>query len=271
VSGQVLTSSTYEGVDPYKDISCAISENWFLCTYYGQYQLRDQAQNLKGYQVVISDLYESELVDDRGALGDAANFSSLHPVDFPTGPTLPSVVSKTFILSGPITAPVVTQTRQGIAIRQLLAYMPDSHSIIGLPRMLLEPRRPVGRDPTAVELEEGLIKYVPAIELDPRMAITHSRDVIGVKEIITAPAILESTCLVFAYGVDIFGTRVAPSQAFDILGKGFNKVTLLGTVLALLVGVLALGPMVSSSFLVFCLGTVKRVSNSRAILYKYTC
>lgn len=245
VSGQVLASSSYEGVDPNKDITCALSENWFLCTYYGQYQLRDsEAQNLKGYQAVISDLYESELANDRGPLGDAANFSSLGPVDYPTGPALPSIVSKVFILSGPITSLAVTQTRQGIAMRQLLAYMPESHSIIGIPRMLLEPRRPVGRDPTPAELEEGLSRYAPAIELDPRMAVTHSRDVLGVRDIIAAPAILESTCLVFAYGVDLFGTRVAPSQAFDLLGKGFNKVTLLATVAALFVGVVALGPMV---------------------------
>ncbi|KAI1436974.1 DUF1620-domain-containing protein [Xylaria sp. CBS 124048] len=245
VSGQVLTSSTYEGVDPEKGVSCTISENWYLCTYYGQYQLRDaQAQNLKGYQVVVSDLYESEVSNDRGPLGDAANFSSLGPVDFPTSPALPSVVSKTFILSGPITSLAVTQTRQGITIRQLLAYMPEAHSIIAIPRMLLEPRRPAGRDPTPAEIEEGLSKYSPAIELDPRMTITHTRDVVGVKEIIVAPAILESTCLVFAYGVDVFGTRVTPSQAFDLLGKGFNKVALLGTVAALFAGVLALGPMV---------------------------
>ncbi|KAI0427752.1 hypothetical protein F5Y09DRAFT_333080 [Xylaria sp. FL1042] len=245
VSGEVLASSSYEGVDPSKDISCILSENWFLCTYYGQYQLRDsQEQKLKGYQVVISDLYESELANDRGPLGDAANFSSLDPVDMPTGPALPSVVSKTFILSGPITSLAVTQTRQGIAIRQLLAYMPESHSIIGIPRMLLEPRRPVGRDPTPAELEEGLSRYAPAVELDPRMTVSHARDVLGVRHIIAAPAVLESTCLVFAYGVDVFGSRVTPSQAFDILGKGFNKVTLLATVAALFLGVFGLGPMV---------------------------
>ncbi|KAI1147795.1 hypothetical protein F4825DRAFT_436277 [Nemania diffusa] len=245
VSGQVLASSSYEGVDPDKDISCTISENWFLCTYYGQYELREsQSQNLKGYQAVISDLYESELANDRGPLGDAANFSSLDPVDFPTGPALPSVVSKTFILSGPLTALAVTQTRQGIASRQLLAYMPASRAIIGLPRALLEPRRPAGRDPTAAEQEEGLARYAPAIELDPRLTLTHSRDVLGVRAILVAPAVLESTCLVLAFGVDVFGTRVAPSAAFDVLGKGFNKVTLVATVVALFVGVVGVGPMV---------------------------
>ncbi|GAP93316.1 putative duf1620 domain-containing protein [Rosellinia necatrix] len=245
ISGQVLASSTYEGVDPNKDISCTMSENWFLCSYYGQYQLRSSEESsLKGYQVTISDLYESELANDRGPLGDTANFSSLSPIDFPTGPALPSVVSKTFVLSGPLRSLAVTQTRQGIATRQLLAYMPEAHSIIGLPRTLLEPRRPAGRDPTPAELEEGLSRYAPAIELDGRMAITHAREVVGVRAVLTAPAILESTCLVLAYGVDVFGTRVAPSLAFDLLGNGFGKVSLLATVAALFVGVLGLGPMV---------------------------
>jgi hypothetical protein len=50
---------------------------------------------------------------------------------------------------------------------------------------------------------------------------------------------------VIAFGIDVFGTRVAPSFLFDILGKGFNKVTLIGTVLAITAGVVVLGPMVS--------------------------
>ncbi|KAI0894393.1 DUF1620-domain-containing protein [Annulohypoxylon nitens] len=238
ISGQVLTSSTYEGVDPTKDITCAVAENWFLCSFFGEYKLRDvQAQQLKGYQVVVSDLYESDEANDRGPLGSVFNWSSLDPVDTPTGPYLPSVVSKTYILSSPITSLAITQTRQGITSRQLLAYMPETHSIVGIPRLALEPRRPVGRDPTPAELEEGLSKYVPAIELNPQMQVTHLRDVVGVRQIMATPAVLESTCLVFAYGIDVFGTRVAPSLAFDVLGKGFNKVTLLGTVVALFVGV----------------------------------
>lgn len=246
VSGEVLTSAAYEGVDPNKDVSCAIAENWFACSFFAEYNLRDsETQHVKGYQLAVTDLYESELANDRGPLGDAPSFSAMDPVDTPTGPVLPSAVSKTFVLPGPITSLTVTQTRQGITTRQLLAYVPDSHSITGIPRALMEPRRVVGRDPTAAEVEEGLSKYSPVIEFDPRSMITHERDVIGIQDIIAAPATLESTSLVFAYGIDIFGTRVAPSMPFDILGKGFNKVSLIGTVLALTIGVMALGPMVS--------------------------
>ncbi|KAL0937336.1 DUF1620 domain containing protein [Colletotrichum truncatum] len=251
VSGQVLHSTTYEGVDSNKNIQCALAENWFVCTFFGQYSLKDDAgqplsgQSLKGYQIVVSDLYESDYADDRGPLGDAANFSSTEPVETPTGAPLPSVISQAWILSAPLAALAVTQTRQGITSRNVLAYLPESHAIVGLPRQLLEPRRPVGRDPTPAEMEaEGLIKYHPALEIDPRQIITHQRDVIGVQKIITSPTIVESTSLVFSFGVDIFGSRVAPSFAFDILGKGFNKISLISTVLALTVGVAVLGPIV---------------------------
>lgn len=248
VSGQILSAATQEGVDTGKPVHCAIAENWFACSLFGQYQLRDNAaQSLKGFQLVVSDLYESELANDRGPLGESANFSSLKPIENPTGPALPSVVSQTFILAAPLSALTVTETRQGIATRQLLAYLPETHGIYGIPRHVLEPRRIVGRDPTPLEAEEGLMKYHPAIEVDPKFIITHERDVLGVQQIIAAPAIVESTSLVFAFGIDVFGTRVAPSFVFDILGKGFNKISLLGTVVALTAGVMVLGPIVSDA------------------------
>lgn len=247
VSGEILSTSTYEGVDTTKAVHCAMSENWFACSFFGQYTLRENAaQSLKGYQLVISDMYESELANDRGPLGDSANFSSLEPMDLPTGPALPSVVAQTYVVAAPISALAVTETRQGISSRQLLAYLPETHGIYSMPRMFLEPRRVVGRDPTPIEVEEGLMKYHPAIEIDPKLVITHERDVLGVQKIITSPAIVESTSLVFAFGIDVFGTRVAPSFVFDILGKGFNKVTLIATVAALMGGVLVLGPIVSA-------------------------
>lgn len=250
VSGEVLASATHEGVDTGKPAHCAMSENWFACSFFGQYALRDNpAQHLKGYQLVVSDLYESELANDRGPLGDSANFSSLEPIDLPTGPSLPSLISQTYVLGASVSALAVTETRQGITSRQLLAYVPDLHAIYGIPRAFLEPRRVVGRDPTPAEAEEGLIKYHPAIEVDPKLVISHERDVLGVEKIITAPAIVESTSLVLAFGIDVFGTRVAPSFVFDILGKGFNKVSLIATVAALMLGVLALGPIVSCHFL----------------------
>lgn len=245
VTGQVLYSAKYDGVDTGKTIECAMSENWFVCSFFGQYTLRDNtAQSLKGYQIVVADLYESEEANNRGPLGETTQYSALDPMENPEGPSLPSVISQTYILNAPISALKVTQTRQGISSRAVLAYLPELHGIASLPRMFLEPRRPVGRDPIPAEAEEGLMRYHPALEIDPKSIITHEWDVVGINKIITSPAIVESTSLVFAFGIDVFGTRVTPSFLFDILGKGFNKVTLVGTVLAITAGVMALKPMV---------------------------
>jgi ER membrane protein complex subunit 1 len=253
ISGEILSTATYSGVDSGKGVHCALAENFFLCSFYGQYALRGAAtstQSLRGYQVVVSDLYESELPNDRGPLGDAANFSSLYPVDqaLTAGqPVLPSVLSQSYVLAQPLTSLTITQTRQGIGSRALLAYLPETQGIVALPRVVLEPRRPVGRDPTPAEMEEGLLRYTPVIDIDPKHVVTHERQVLGVQNIITSPTILESTVLVTAFGVDVFGTRVAPSLAFDYLGKGFNKLNLVATVLALGAAVMAVGPVVSFS------------------------
>jgi len=253
ISGQVLESASHEGVDPTKAIDCVVSENWFACTFFGQYRVRDgSSQSLKGYQLAVTDLFESDVSNDRGYLGHAQNFSSLDPVDFPVPPALPASVSQSWIISAPIDHLAVTQTRQGISRRQLLAYMSESHSVVGLPREIIDPRRPAGRDPTKEEVEaEGLAKYTPSIELDPRAIISHERNIIGVEKIIAAPTIVESTSLIFCFGIDVFGSRVAPSHQFDVLGKEFSKVSLVSTVAALALAVVALRPLVGPPLFFF--------------------
>ena len=247
VSGDVLYSATHEGVDTKQPITSALTENWFAYSLWSD--LLPTTVGLpvsKGYQIIISELYESDIPNDRGPLGATSNSSSLEPSDIPNAePVIPYVLSQTFLIPESISHMSVTQTRQGITVRQLLCTLSSSNSIIGIPRTILDPRRPVGRDPTPAEAEEGLFRYQPVIEFDPKIILTHKREVIGVKDVIATPALLESTSLVFAYGIDIFGTRVAPSAAFDILGKGFNKLSLVATVAALGVGVVVLAPMVS--------------------------
>ncbi|PQE33647.1 ER membrane complex subunit 1 protein [Rutstroemia sp. NJR-2017a WRK4] len=245
ISGDILYSATHQGVDTKKPIASVFTENWFAYSLWSDELSTPTSQpGAKGYQLIVSDLYESPIPNDRGTLGSSANFSNLEPYDIPNaGPIIPHVVSQSFVIPEAITHMSVSQTRQGITTRQLLCTL-TSNAIVGIPRYLLDPRRPVGRDPTAAEQEEGLLRYQPVIEFDPKMIITHKREVLGIRNVITSPALLESTSLVFAYGIDIFGTRVTPSAAFDILGKSFNKLSLVTTVLALGAGVTIVAPMV---------------------------
>ncbi|KAE8352152.1 hypothetical protein BDV28DRAFT_6064 [Aspergillus coremiiformis] len=235
ISGGILHATIHTGVDTTQPIASTISENWFAYSFWGDVSDGSEAT---GYQLVISELYESSIPNDRGPLGSASNYSSLDTLP------LPYVVSNSFIIPEPISHMAVTQTRQGITTRQLLCTLPSSNSLVGIPRPVLDARRPVGRDPTSAEVEEGLFRYSPFLEFDGKWYLSHAREVAGIKKVLSAPTLLESTSLIFAFGGDIFATRATPSQAFDILGKGFSKLQLLMTIVALTVGVIILAPMV---------------------------
>jgi hypothetical protein len=239
-SGQLLYSVSHDNVDGSRPIPSTITENWFSYSFTVD---STSATTSRGYQLVIADLFESSIPDDRGALGDSSNSSTVQPVKGDS--TRPYVLSQAYHIAEEISHMAVTRTKQGITSRELLVTLPSSDAIYGIPRTVLDPRRPVGRDPTKEEQAEGLMKYTPAILFDPKWSLTHKYDVLGVKDVIASASGVESTSLIFAYGHDIFGTRVAPSFAFDVLGKGFNKVQMLLTVGALFVGVLFVAPLVS--------------------------
>ena len=236
ITGAVLHTSTYSGVDMTSPIPSLMSENWFAYSFFGH----NPSTSTKSYQLIISELYESEISNDRGQVSTSLNYSSFDPGAIMT----PHVIQQAFTIAEPISHMAVTRTGQGITTRQLLCTLPNSNAIVGIPRHILDPRRPVDRDPTPAEAEEGLFRYTPFLDLDPKWYLTHAREVMGIKKIMSSPTLFESTSLVFAFGHDIFGTRVAPSMAFDVLGKGFNKLTLLGTVALLAIGVGILAPIV---------------------------
>lgn len=64
-----------------------------------------------------------------------------------------------------------------------------------------------------------------------------ARQVLGVKSIYSSPALLESTSIVLASGLDLFQTRVMPSGGFDVLPDSFNKFQLVLTILGLTAGI----------------------------------
>jgi hypothetical protein len=250
-SGQVLWTVKHDNIDTTQPISAVVSENWLVYSLFAApLSVTAESKNsaVQAYQIHVTDLYESSIPNNRGPLGASSNFSTIAPLDDAEASIyVPYAISSSFVFPEPVSALGVSQTRQGITTRQVLAVLPRSGGILALPRMVLDPRRPMldkNEKPSAAMMEEGLIPYAPHIEIDPRSIITHNREVIGVRGLITAPALMESTSLVLAYGVDVFGTRVTPSGAFDVLGKGFNRLALVSTVLGLAVGVRFVAPMV---------------------------
>lgn len=253
-SGAVLHSATHVGVDTYLPIASILSENWFAYSLFSEISSLSQdtseidQQKLRAYQLVISELYESPYPNDRGSLDISSNYSSISPTftDDDGAYDTPHVLSQTFLIPGPISSISVTSTLQGITTRSLLCVLPDTKALISISRAFLDPRRPVGRDATAMEMEEGLFKYSPMLDFEPKWISSHKRELMSISKVIATPSLLESTSLVFAFGdVDLFLTRVSPIGAFDLLGKGFSKLQLVLTVVALAVGTTVVAPFVS--------------------------
>lgn len=67
--------------------------------------------------------------------------------------------------------------------------------------------------------------------------MTHALRVEGLRGIVTIPAKLESTALVFVYGVDLFYTQIAPSKTYDSLTDDFSYALLLITIVALIAAI----------------------------------
>lgn len=67
--------------------------------------------------------------------------------------------------------------------------------------------------------------------------VTHALKVEKLRGIETIPSKLESTTLVFSYGLDLFFTQLAPSRTYDSLTEDFNYALLLITIVALVIAI----------------------------------
>ncbi|KAF1816406.1 DUF1620-domain-containing protein [Eremomyces bilateralis CBS 781.70] len=241
VSSNVLHTSTHVGVDTSQPIPAILSENWLAYSF--TLNTSSSAASAKGSSLTFTEFYESSIPDDRGPLGASDEVSSVGKNDL----SLPHVVSASYLIPHPLSYLTTTSTLQGITTRSLLGITHSSDyptTLYSLPTNALSARRPVGRDPTPQEAMEGLSRYAPVFDLAPPWAINHKREIWGLKKVISSPSGLESTSLVFAWGLDLFGTVTAPSGTFDMLGGGFDKIQMLITVAGLWAGVLGVAPFV---------------------------
>lgn len=67
--------------------------------------------------------------------------------------------------------------------------------------------------------------------------LTHVHQVEGLRGMLSIPARLESTSLVFIYGLDLFYTPTAPSKTYDSLTEEFSYALLLITIVVLVVAI----------------------------------
>jgi len=230
-------SIVYRAVVPARggacDVKVALTENWLVYHYFDEEY--DAVGQAKGYRMVTVELYEGRNIDDKTKSSDMSAYSADN-LDI-------TVYEQAYVFLHGITAISPTSTKYGIASKDIIVATPD-HKIHSIPRRFLNPRRPINRKPTNEEQEEFLIQYDPVLPDDPRRVLSHTYQVANTERIVTSPSLLESTSLVFAYGLDMFLTRVAPSNTFDVLSENFNKAQLVLTVGGLALAIMITKPMV---------------------------
>ncbi|XP_030624963.1 ER membrane protein complex subunit 1 [Chanos chanos] len=186
------------------------SENWVVYEYWNTKSRRNEFSVLELYEG--TELYNSTV------------FSSLdrpHP---------PQVLQQSYIFPSSISTLEATLTEKGITSRHLLVGLP-SGAILSLPKMFLDPRRP--EMVSEQSREENLIPYAPEMPIRTEWFINYNQTVSRVRGIYTAPSGLESTCLVVAYGLDIYQTRVYPSKQFDVLKDDYDYMLISSVLLGL--------------------------------------
>ncbi|XP_029291023.1 ER membrane protein complex subunit 1 isoform X2 [Cottoperca gobio] len=186
------------------------SENWVVYEYWSTKSRRNEFSVIELYEGM--ELYNSTV------------FSSLDR------PHAPQVLQQSYIFPSSISTMEATLTEKGITSRHLLIGLP-SGGILSLPKMFLDPRRP--EIVTEQSREENLIPYAPELLIRSEWFINYNQTVTRVRGIYTAPSGLESTCLVVAYGLDIYQTRVYPSKQFDVLKDDYDYMLISSVLFAL--------------------------------------
>ncbi|PRP82514.1 hypothetical protein PROFUN_10084 [Planoprotostelium fungivorum] len=193
-------------------------ENWLVFTYFNLRHNR--------HEVSVVELFEQKL-DWKEVDSNRTKFSSYQHAK-------PAVLQQTYILPVGISDITSTITVKGITPKQLL-FATTSDQILAYGKNFLDPRRPPKEKITPEDREEGLWPYDPALPFSPRSVITYHRQVKKIKSITTHPSNLESTSVVLAVGLDLFFTRTAAANSFDVLNPDFNFFALILTTGGLLV------------------------------------
>ncbi|TVU16923.1 hypothetical protein EJB05_32927 [Eragrostis curvula] len=222
VTGRILHRVTHHGAQG--PVHAVVSENWVVYHYF----------NLRAhrFEMAVIEIYDQSRADNKDVM---KLILGKHNLSAPiTSYARPEVVvkSQSYFFTHSVKAMAVTQTAKGITSKQLLIGT-IGDQVLALDKRFLDPRRSV--NPTQQEKEEGIIPLTDSLPIIPQSFVTHSHQVEALRGIVSVPAKLESTTLVFTYGVDLFYTRLAPSRTYDSLTDEFSYALLLITI-AVLVG-----------------------------------
>jgi len=239
VTGHVVHQSRVPGGS--QPVHLAVCDNWVVMHYWNKKKTR--------FEVTVVELFEAKPDDGPwnivfgGRLG-ANQTKSAHYLDTPVA------LQQTYIFGGGgVNSIGVTSTLKGITPRSLIFALSTDH-VLRVSKDVLNPRRPLPANQAggaggpsaertipsqfAATKEEQLMPYQPLLPMKLTEVMTHYNPVGQVQGIISSPTALESTSLVFCYGLDLFFTPVQTARAYDVLSPGFNYKFLYASVLVVL-------------------------------------
>ncbi|GBF96686.1 ER membrane complex subunit 1 [Raphidocelis subcapitata] len=215
--GAVLHQQAHEGATG--PALAVVSEHWAVYAHHDTATARQQVTSLELFDATPRDLSLGTVLST--VFGGAGAEGATGAVGGGGGAPL-SVLSQSFYTQVRAKLLSVTQTLSGINLKQLLIGT-VTDQLYAMDHRYLDPRRPIGRaKPTPEEAEERLLPYSPLLPFAPLSYATQDKEVAALRGVASAPAGLESTSLVLAYGADLFYTRLAPGRHFDSLPEDFN-------------------------------------------------
>ncbi|KAI1727507.1 PQQ-like domain-containing protein [Ditylenchus destructor] len=215
VSGQIVYTARHPRSQP--PIHLVHCENWLVYTYWNEKARRTE--------MGVIELYEG------GEQTNAQHFNSFTTLKHPL-----TIHAQSYVFSQGVSAIAVSETEQGLTTRSLIIAMPFG-GLLEVSRRFVDARRRI--DLTPEMRDEMIIPYMPELPVSTEDLINYNQSLHDIKGIKTASSGLESTSLVFVYGLDMFYTRVTPSGTFDILKDDFDYALIFLVVTVLVVASVA--------------------------------
>jgi len=231
VTGRVLHSQSAPGARG--PATALLSENTAVVQLWDSSSARFTVTSLEAYDATPRPPFSvSALLDTLLNPNATAPWSSLSP------PPL-EVLSQVYSTHTPAKALATTLTRAGITSKMMLAAT-HNDQVYALDARFVDPRRPRKAKLSAEEQEERLIPYQEALPLQPTSFASMDKRVVGLRGMLSAPARLESTSLLFFWGLDLQYTRIAPAKGFDSLDDDFSYGLLVVALIGLTVAAVVL-------------------------------
>mmetsp|Transcript_70430 Transcript_70430/g.223153 ORF Transcript_70430/g.223153 Transcript_70430/m.223153 type:complete len:981 (-) Transcript_70430:53-2995(-) len=236
VTGRVLYRVAHQHATG--PVHAVFADNWVVYHYWNVLANRHEMSVLELYDDHASKHEQSPASAMVAAVFGSANQTA--PISSHAPPPL-RVMGQSYFFGMSVKAMGVTTTARGITGKAvLLGTINDM--VLMMDKRFLDPRRPVA--PTREDMEEGLMKYHEVLPLVPHQFVTYGNQVAQLRGITTAPARLESTCLMLAYGLDLFYAVTTPARTFDLLDEDFSYALLVLTIGGLAVAAFVTGDMV---------------------------